>query len=176
VRVLNLIASEPTGNHIYTPNGGWANLRQSHLGAEPGSIELRFITPKLVKPCALIFVNFGDDILWNYFRIITGEQPLSSIQTEEYYSPNRFSAIINQIMPARYAASEDRDSIYGSYITPETTKELNRNSGGNDFVIASPASPINHILLKDETLHRRLGHKGFRDFIQKLINRSREQN
>lgn len=170
LRVLNVLALEPRGNHIYTPQGGWDNLRQSHLSAAPGYIELGFTTPKRVKAGLLILVNFGEDSLWNYFQIIIGEQTLSEMDMEAFHHPNRLLDILYEIAPMGYEANEESESKDGSFSTPETITALNPNFGRNSFVIASPASAINQILLRDETLPQRLDFKGFRDYIQELIN------
>lgn len=173
--VLNRIASQPTGNQIYTPEGGWANLGRSYASADPGCIVLGFTMPKLIRPRMLIFENVGGDILWNYFRIVTYVQPPSGAYPKEYYSEKgQFSETVYQVVPpVSYTACKDQYDRDWYNKEPKISQELKRYYGGGDFVIASPASPLNKLTLNDPTLHQRKGDTGFRDYVRELVAQER---
>lgn len=69
IKILNIIGSIPSLNHMFYPTGGGMDLLEARLANEPGCLELDAGFIDIVKPKRLIFESIGKDTQWNYFRL-----------------------------------------------------------------------------------------------------------
>jgi hypothetical protein len=170
IHVLNQIAKEPTSNQIYTPEGGWTNFRKAAYSPELGTIELHFTDTRLIKPMVLVYYRIsGDDVTWNFFRLITGKLTSSGVYPKAQYdsNPNYYESV-HQIIPLRYGRWEDWREEGGSVDFGESEQTFKRYYKGGDYIIASPASPIAKIMAECPTLYLEKGDIGFEVFIREV--------
>jgi hypothetical protein len=142
--VLTVLGSLANSNHMFYPTGGGMDLE----GAAPYEEESGCLALKVgdrvlevVKPTALLFESFGDDLNWAYFRLEC--EPL--LDSGAYDTPQGESEEVVLVAPGeKYAprSTWDNDEHAGKRLT-KAARLVVRSTGGGPFVIFSKGSTYN---------------------------------
>ncbi len=142
--VLAVVGSQPNSNHIFFPTGGGMDLDgAAPYNEEPGCLALKVgdRVLEVVKPSALLFESFGDDLQWAYFRLECEPLPDSGA----HVTPQGDSEEVVLLGPGeKYVprSAWDDDEHEGKHLT-KAARLVVRSTGGGPLVIFSKGSTYN---------------------------------
>lgn len=164
VKVLNLLGSMPSLNHMFIPDGGGLDLRKVSLSSEEGCIEIDAMEKYVLKPKKLIVENISKDYIWSYFRLELDElEPIFSDEVFGEYerlTDDSNGKYLSWIC-GNYGYYEDGTPL------PENYKIVSRYLNGN-FVMFSKASIYNDISGTYDARHNKFNTEEFRRYIEFL--------
>lgn len=183
VKVLKIVSSYNNLNHMFFPDGGGLDLENARLSNEDGCIELDFQLIDIVKPKRLLFESFGFDPEWNYFRLELDELKPSGVyeieDDEEPYEKTHNEEFVAELYPGQYNKPDivEYRSEYQDmgYDIPKTARTISRIFRGT-FVIFNKRSTYNLTSSTYDGRHNKMNTDEFRNYIQKNINRIREED
>lgn len=143
VEILNLLASYPSLNHCFYPNGGGNDLLEAKLGYEDGCVELCFMkqTAEVVKPSRLVFESFKDNDAWNYFRLES--QSVERLIAEGNDSESREDFV--ELSEGEYVSRSNwAKGTWVGRFNEADVRYITRYLRGN-FIFAPKAGPFNEI-------------------------------
>lgn len=110
ISVLNRIGKTTAFNHMYFSDGGGLDFIHAEIAPEPGCIYIYDDSSKcsLVKPKALEYEGFTNDIRWNYFIL-----DLDELNPVVYEPEARDCERLIEDHPGHYV--DAKDSVYGVY-------------------------------------------------------------
>jgi serine/threonine-protein kinase len=185
IKVLKTVSSYDSLNHMFFPSGGGLDLIDARISNEKGCIELDFVTIHVVKSKRLVFESFGYDPEWNYFRLELDELEPSGVydgKDDEYNDEKPYKSdeeFVAKLYPGHYDKLDivEYRSEYeeSGYIIPKTARTLVRILRGS-FVIFNKRSTYNLNPSTYDGRHNKMDTEGFRNYIQKNINRIKEED
>lgn len=161
IRVLNLLGSMPSLNHMFLPTGGGQDFTDAELSAEEGCISINASGAIfIVKPKSLIVENIKDDFSWSYFRLELDElKPIINLNEEN-------CELLTEHIPGEYISWK-----YGNYgyyedksPLPKQYRLVNRFLKGS-FVLFSKVSIYNRISGTYDKRHNHMSASDFRGYI-----------
>jgi hypothetical protein len=176
--VLNRIGSQPNSNHMFFPTGGGMDLEGSSLYEEEDeclALKTGNRVAEVVKPSALLFESFGQDLEWAYFRIECQSLQPSGVY-EDVQKGERASEEVVLVEPGTYAPrSAWDDASYEGKDLPETARLIIRSLGGGALVIFAKGSAYNLASGRGfdayDGRHAKMSPAQFRDYIGQLAER-----
>lgn len=110
ISVLNRIGKTNAFNHMYFSDGGGIDFNHAEIATESGCIYIYDDSSKcsLVKPKALEYEGFTNDIRWNYFIL-----DLDELNPVVYEPEARDCERLIEDHPGHYV--DAKDSVYGVY-------------------------------------------------------------
>ncbi|MGP0689574.1 protein kinase domain-containing protein [Priestia aryabhattai] len=168
VKVLNIIGSIDSLNHMFYPSGGGNDLIGAKLSHEQDLIELNTGSTEVVKPKRLIFESFNYDLQWNYFRLETDSFAPSGVYN--YDNWERHYEYVLEMRPGSYGNPEAIEEISGD------SRTVARFFKGGDFVIFQKTSIYNKISGTYDGRHARMNTDQFRGYIQTGVDGMKHRN
>jgi len=179
ILILNKLGSAGNLNHTLFPAGGGHDLTRAKRSSEKGCIE--FSTPnsvRIVKPKVLEFNYFPNNTNWAYFRLETaGLKPITP-----NIDPSSIKEKVTELEPGHYVEKEIWEKGYLGYneknnriLLPKSARIVSRYFRGS-FVIFSKSSPYNKNHVTYDARHDKMNSKKFRQYIEKCIIKSNEEN
>lgn len=168
IKALNLISRLPNMNHTFLPDGGGLDFVNVEKATENGCIRLYFepASYMIIKPKFLIIEHFGNDYIFNYFRLESCE--LKSLFSDKTNDFNCEWMI--EDYPGHYVQSMYED--YGYYNDGETKLpkgfKFVRRYSTSSFVIFAKSSIYNDISSTYDARHNQIDHEKFRNYIDAL--------
>jgi len=170
--VLNPIGLQEQSNHMFYPTGGGMDL----IGASPFDEESGCLALKtgersieVVKPSALLFESFGDELEWAYFRLECQPMSYSGVYEGQQEGANEEVVLVS---PGTYAprSAWDDDEYQGERL-PSTAQLVVRSVGGGPFVIFAKGSVYNLASGRGsdtyDARHVRMNSAEFRKYIER---------
>lgn len=171
-KVLAIVGSLPNCNHVFFPAGGGMDLEgAAPYKEEPGCLALKVGSRvrEIVKPSALLFESFGNDLQWAYFRLEC--QPLPDSGAHD--TPQGDSEEVVLVAPGeKYAprSAWDNDEHEGKRLTKEALLIV-RSTGGGPLVVFAKGSTYNFSSSDTyDARHAKVDADAFRSYIEKQAN------
>lgn len=176
-RILEVVASYKSGNHLFFPDSGGLDLVDAKLSFEAGCIELRFGRIDIVKPRALTFESFAADPVWNYFYLELDDlEPLPSVAEDtEGSRRSAYKEVLSELAPGKYHSHdviEDPWRYAPSYFAAMQPRHVVRWFKGNMLIVCKQ-SPYNLDHTTYDARHNTLGRDGFRTYMEKAATQAR---
>ena len=171
VKILNILCSFHSLNHMLLPDQGGMDLLGASLGHETETLELivdeRVVY--IVRPKRLIFESFDFEMDWNYFRLETGN--LEPTYLTNLYCEKEWLA---EIEPSYYISRDDwEDDRNQDREYPAESRLIARYIRG-DFLILQKTSYYNRIGCTYDGKFNQMSSDEFRQYITEKIQFVRE--
>lgn len=165
IKVINLLGSMPSLNHMFIPSGGGLDFDFAELAAENGCISLHASNlVYIVKPLKLTVENIQKDFIWSYFRLELDKlEPTGKSVVEDN------TEYLTEYLPGRYISW-----ICGNYGYFDNDKPLPKDYRvvtrflRGCFVLFSKASIYNNISGTYDGRHAKFNSNDFRIYIEQL--------
>lgn len=165
IKVINLLGSMPSLNHMFIPSGGGLDFDFAELAAENGCIALHASNlVYIVKPLKLTAENIQKDFIWSYFRLELDKlEPTGKSVVEDN------TEYLTEYLPGRYISW-----ICGNYGYFDNDKPLPKDYRlvtrflRGCFVLFSKASIYNNISGTYDGRHAKFNSNDFRIYIEQL--------
>lgn len=169
VDILNIIGGSSAYNHLLFSSKGGLDFDSAKMAAENGCIEINTNGKcNICKPKRLVFEGFDKNPAWNYFLLELDKlNPIISDNVSGYET-------LVEDYPAHYVSSQYVQ--YGVYdydsgeALPKGYRVIYRYIEGR-FLVVMKNGPYNHIAGTYDGRHGKFSIDGFRDYVEKLIEK-----
>lgn len=173
IRILNIIGSEKSMNHMFFPGGGGMDLDGAEDSIEENCIDLIIGNVHLmINAKNMTFNSFGKNNEWSYFRIETNEIGRSKISEDDYdanWKREEVGVLPNGNYISRYEWDDkeyydaENDELKE---LPSKTYLMVRNRKGS-FVIFAKGSLYNEVPVTYDGRHNIMTAEEFKNLIQR---------
>lgn len=170
VKVLKLLSSINSLNHMFMPSGGGMDLLDCNISNSPGFIELNFGYGYIVKikPKKLTLNFFENNFEWNYFLLET-----ETILPSGVYEYDDISEIYDEslleLSTDKYVESYHLNyGVYKGKPLPSTARGIYLGLKGS-YCIFAKGSTYNAIPQTYSAYQDKMSAEKFRKFIEELI-------
>lgn len=177
ISIFNVLGSTPDLNYLFLPDGGGSTLRRARASVEPDCIEFDTSGAYVVRPKALSFESFGDNLLeWAYFRLDTGGLKNTGIYGAQLIQRES----VCELTPGRYVEHSAIGAGYYGYDEGGSPMELPRGARSvtryleGSFVVFAKSSTYNADTTTVDGRHAMVTAERFREYIRRNAEKCNE--